>query len=66
MTASIQMGGLLRNEIAAFYLPLRQGRFFERSVIRLEVSSHVIKRKMLIEKALWVSNLVGPGIDIRG
>jgi hypothetical protein len=60
------MVGLFRNEIAAFYLLLRQGRFFERSVIRLEVSSHVIKRKVLIEKALWISNLVGPGIDIRG
>jgi hypothetical protein len=49
-----------------FYLPLRQGRFFERSAIRLEVSSHMIKRKMLIEKALWIGNLVGAGIDIRG
>ena len=46
--------------------PRDEGRFFERSVIRFMVNSCLEKRKALITWILRISNLIGPGIDIRG
>ena len=40
-----------------------EGRFFERSAIRLAVSSWLNKRNLLIENGLRTSDLAGPGID---